>query len=67
MEKEMANYIIEAESAGAEGQLDRSQKFVKKAEDLKIELESVKKVNGLKNFIIQNNSTSSDIRQSPGT
>lgn len=43
MEKEMANYIIEAESAGAEGQLDRSQKFVKKAEDLKIELESVKK------------------------
>jgi len=44
MEKEMAEYILEAEEAGNAGKLERSQKYVKMAEELKVELESIKKV-----------------------
>jgi len=43
MEKEMSICILGAEEAGAAGQLEQSQKYVKMAEELKIELESVKK------------------------
>jgi hypothetical protein len=44
MEREIANCIVEAEEAGVAGQIEQSQKFVKKAEDLKVELDSVRKV-----------------------
>jgi len=43
MEREIANYIIQAEEAGASGQIELSQKHVKTAEDLKVELDSVKR------------------------
>lgn len=44
MEKEIAEYLQEAEDAGAKGELERSQKYAKKSEELKVEVENVKKV-----------------------
>ena len=44
LEKEMGEYVEVAEKAGSRGDLDKSQKFVKKAEEVSQELESVRKV-----------------------
>lgn len=54
LEKEMGEYVEIAEKAGSRGDLDKSQKFVKKAEEVSQELESVRKVknNFLNSFII---------------
>jgi hypothetical protein len=40
----MAEYVEVAEKAGLKGDLDRSQKYVKKAEEVNLELESARKV-----------------------
>lgn len=47
MEKQVAEYLQEAEDYGAKGQIERSQKFVKKAEELRVEIENARKVNFL--------------------
>lgn len=44
LEKDVKLYLAEAESSGASGELERSQKFAKKAEETRIEIENVKKV-----------------------
>lgn len=44
LEREMADYVEHAEKAGLKGDLDKSQKYVKKAEEVNQELESVRKL-----------------------
>jgi hypothetical protein len=51
LESEMAEYVELAEKAGLKGDLDRSQKYVKRAEEVNQELDSVRKA-GLPVFIL---------------
>ena len=44
LESEMAEYVELAEKAGLKGDLDRSQKYVKRAEEVNQELDSVRKL-----------------------
>lgn len=44
LEKEMAEYVEIAEKAGLKGDLDRSQRYVKRAEEVNQELDAVRKV-----------------------
>lgn len=44
MEKEITSYLQEAEDAGAKGDLKKSQKYVIKVEELRMEVENAKKV-----------------------
>lgn len=44
MEKEIACHLQEAEDAGANGDLEKSQKCVKKVEELRAEIDNAKKV-----------------------
>ena len=44
LEKEMAEYVEVAEKAGLKGDLDRSQKYVRKAEEVNQQLESARNV-----------------------
>jgi hypothetical protein len=55
LEKEMADFVEIAEKAGLRGDLDKSQKYVKRAEEVTLELESARKVkNFIKYFLINN-------------
>uniref|UniRef100_A0A1I8BPW8 Luc7-like protein 3 n=1 Tax=Meloidogyne hapla TaxID=6305 RepID=A0A1I8BPW8_MELHA len=44
LEKEMAGYVEIAEKAGLKGDLDRSQRYVKRAEEINQELDAVRKL-----------------------
>uniref|UniRef100_A0A914KQY2 Uncharacterized protein n=1 Tax=Meloidogyne incognita TaxID=6306 RepID=A0A914KQY2_MELIC len=44
LEKEMSDYVEIAEKAGLKGDLDRSQRYVKRAEEVNLELEAVRKL-----------------------
>ncbi|KAF7631132.1 hypothetical protein Mgra_00008626 [Meloidogyne graminicola] len=44
LEKEMAEYVEIAEKAGLKGDLDRSQRYVKRAEEVNQELDAVRKL-----------------------
>lgn len=43
MEKEITSHLQEAENAGANGDLEKSQKYVKKVEELRAEIDNAKK------------------------
>jgi hypothetical protein len=43
----MADFVEIAEKAGLRGDLDKSQKYVKRAEEVTLELESARKVEKL--------------------
>lgn len=51
MEKQVTDYLQEAEDYGAKGQIEKSQKFVKKAEAVRTEIDNAKKV--LKLFLLK--------------